>query len=92
MKREKLTLIIDNKPVSFQDISKDYMHNIFEDYSTNAINQLSRLTHAERTLLILYAELNSLQKIAEIYNCSKVTIWSHIQKIRTKIKTHIKHD
>lgn len=76
---------------TFKSLSVEYKHDIFDENATDVLQHLERLNASERTLLILYAELNSLQKVANIYNCSKVTIFKQIVKIREKLKPLIKN-
>lgn len=45
----------------------------------------TRLTETERTTLILYAELGSLQKLADQMDVSKSRINREIQKIKHKL-------
>lgn len=44
-----------------------------------------RLTETERTTLILYAELGSLQKLADQMQVSKSRIYREIQNIKRKL-------
>ena len=45
----------------------------------------TRLTETERTTLILYAELGSLQKLADQMNVSRSRIYREIQTIKRKL-------
>lgn len=44
------------------------------------------LTEQEKRLLILYADLASLRKVAKLLNCSQCTVNNYLKKIREKIK------
>ncbi|WP_455649926.1 hypothetical protein [Enterocloster citroniae] len=93
MRNRRLELIIDRKKTDFSKVEDEYSFNMLNDDNTNILYLINNLRINEKRLLILYAELGSMQKVADLYGCSKVTIYKQIEKIRSKIKHKIKtHD
>lgn len=86
--KQKLTVF---PLVKYKDVEKEYKFNIMNDENTNIMQIINELPYSEKTLIILYSELGSLKKVADIYNCDKTTIFRQINKIRAKIKNKIIH-
>jgi len=75
----------------YRKARKDYMpdYGPFREASDRAETirrrMASRLTETERTTLILYAELGSLQKLAVQMGVSRSRIYREIQNIKRKL-------
>lgn len=48
------------------------------------------LNEAERFIIVMYAELGSVRKLAEVIGVHYSTLYREIRRIRTKIKQRIK--
>ena len=91
MGNERKTLTKTELSEVYRKARKDYMPDFspFREVGDRAElmrrRMATRLTETERTTLILYAELGSLQKLADQMNVSKSRINREIQEIKRKL-------
>lgn len=78
-----------NRGINYTLIENEYYCNNCAETYTNAIEVIKSLSDTDRTIIIMYAELKSMDKIARLFNCSKSTIWNRIRDIREKISKKI---
>ena len=67
----------------------DYTFNTanteYDDSMVNIINKLDTLSQPDKIILLLYAELQSFRKLADVLNVSFTTAYHCIQNIRKKL-------
>lgn len=56
------------------------------------MNAVNRLDLADRTMILLYAEVSSVSKLAKMIGVSKTRMYLEIQRIREKIRQNLKED
>lgn len=88
-----------SNPCDYRSIVDEALHcqfkNVEAEY-TNTSNKnelmecLEKLSITDRRLLILYAELSSLRKVAKIYNCSEATIRNRLMEVKKQF-AHLKN-
>lgn len=81
----KTSIIDEALNAKFKDIEKEYFPED-EIFDSEIAHKLRRLSNFERRLIILYAELGSVLKLAKIFNCSHSLILYKIKNIREKVK------
>lgn len=64
----------------FSNVEEEYRYN--PEQPSELLKAFSGLKISDRRLLILYAELRSLRKVAELYNCSEKTIRNKLKSIK----------
>lgn len=69
----------------FKNVEDEYI----QSNRNELIECLKTLSLTDRRLLILYAELQSLRKVAKIYHCSEATIRNRLKDIKQKFQ-HLK--
>ena len=73
------TLETENEPNPFVDDEKTYrLKEIIQNLSPN-----------DKTIILLYIEYNSLQKVADLLHVSQSTIFLHVRRIRNEIKNQL---
>ncbi len=67
----------------------DYTFNTanteYDDDMVNIINKVNTLTEPDKIILLMYAELQSFRKLADVLNVSFTTAYKSILQIRNKI-------
>lgn len=63
-----------------EDILKD------DDYTLKLKQALNKIEETDKRILLLYAEYQSLRKVAKILNVSPSTVCNKVNEIRDKIK------
>jgi len=78
----------------WKKIFEEYEGNPFQDNDTiyKLKEIVKNLPETDRTLLIVYAECQSMKKTAELLKVSSGTIFTHIKTIREHIKKEIDHN
>lgn len=73
------TLEMENEPNPFVDDEKTYrLKEIIQALPPN-----------DKTIILLYIEYNSLQKVADLLHVSQSTIFLHVRRIRNEIKNQL---
>ena len=73
------TLAMENEPNPFVDDERVYrLKEIIQNLPPN-----------DKTIILLYIEYNSLQKVADLLHVSKSTIFLHVRRIRNEIKEEL---
>ncbi len=74
----------------FREIELEYTREkgIFSE-DTRVLSVLKELPEADRRIIILYAELSSVRKVAGIFNCSSSVIFYRIKRIRDYFKRRL---
>ena len=74
--------------ISLQKIEEEYADDIFvDDDQTYKLKQIiDELDDLDRAILIVYADEQSMAKAGRKFNVSAATIYTHIKRIRNKIK------
>ena len=74
-----LTLATENEPNPFVDDEKTYrLKEIIQTLPPN-----------DKTIILLYIEYNSLQKVADLLHVSQSTIFLHVRRLRNEIKNQL---
>ena len=75
---------------NFSDIEQDYVYeySIFEE-SVMMKRAINKLNKRDFNIIVLYAELQSLRKVAKILNISHQTIKREVDRIRKEIKCYL---
>lgn len=67
----------------------DYTFNTanteYDDSMVNIINKLDTLSQPDKIILLMYAELQSFRKLADVLNVSFTTAYKSILQIRKKL-------
>lgn len=79
--------------ITLGQIRQDYLppSDILNDINP-MFEALKTLSKAEQDFIILYAELGSMQKVADRYHMCKKSAWDIIQGIRDKVKKIVGED
>lgn len=84
---------IDIEKINIFELEDKYkfVFDVFAEYTqTDKIKLIvSNLDVTHRRIFLLYTELRSLQKVANIYGCSKTTINNKVKVIQNIIKEDI---
>ena len=73
------TLAIENAPNPSADDERVYtLKEIIQNLPPN-----------DKTIILLYIEYNSLQKVADLLHVSQSTIFLHVRRIRNEIKNQL---
>ena len=73
------TLAMENEPNPFVDDERIYrLKEIIQNLPPN-----------DKTIMLLYIEYNSLQKVADLLHVSQSTIFLHVRRIRNEIKEQL---
>ena len=73
------TLAMENEPNPFVDDERVYrLKEIIQNLPPN-----------DKTVILLYIEYNSLQKVADLLLVSQSTIFLHVRRIRNEIKEEL---
>lgn len=80
--------------ISYDEIEKEYVEHSPNDDDEmieikNAINELSEL---DRAILVMYADIGSMEKTGKKFGVSAATIYAQIRRIRENIKDKVKYD
>lgn len=72
----------------YKDIEPDYIPDIIKQSENGykLMEILSTLPNDKRTILIVYAELGSIRKVAKVFNVSPSTIYNYLTEIRSNFK------
>lgn len=84
---EDMTLCVNNAlGVKYKLIEDEYIDNDDIYIESPIVGRLKQLSFEERKLIILYAELGSVRKVAKLYPDHYTTISRKINKIKNKFK------
>lgn len=80
------------KQIKFSAILEEYAPNelVDDEYFYNLKDIINNLPETDRAILILYADLQSMDKVAERLGVSKSTIYVNIKRIREQINEEMK--
>lgn len=77
------------------EITKEELKKIFEqflpdednddDYMLLLKNSINKLDTADKTILLLYADIQSHRKVGELFNVSHSTMMKEMKKIRERL-------
>ena len=75
------------------DKNKIYKTDIFTDLDENYIKLINiidnKLTKAERIIILMYAELQSIRKVGQVLGVSQSTAYNELTRIKNIIKSFI---
>jgi DNA-directed RNA polymerase specialized sigma subunit len=78
---------------SYRDIKQDYAweFDMFSDAPerTELLKEIvaTRLNEVDRTIILLYAEIQSTRKLGKRMGMSMMTVWREIQRIKAEVIT-----
>jgi DNA-directed RNA polymerase specialized sigma subunit len=78
---------------SYRDIKQDYAweFDMFSDAQerTELLKEIvaTRLNEVDRTIILLYAEIQSTRKLGKRMGMSMMTVWREIQRIKAEVIT-----
>lgn len=80
----------------YKKVEADYAYNadVFseDDTRTAAVKRaISELPASDRTIMILYTELQSYSELGKVLNCCKATAFQYVKRIRQDILKKIKN-
>lgn len=75
--------VIDIDELEFEFLDPDKMNDSEKLYLLK--ERISRLSTADRYILLLYLDMGSYAKVADFLNCSATTIYLKIKKIREEV-------
>ena len=78
----------------YKQVQADYAYDpdVFtkDDPRTAAVKKaISQLPTVDRTIMILYTELQSYEELGKVLNCCKATAFQYVKRIRRDILTRI---
>lgn len=88
--------MIEYNGLNLKDINDEYKidkTDIFTDLDENYIKLINiidnKLTKAERIIILMYAELQSIRKVGQVLGVSQSTAYNELTRIKNIIKSFI---